>query len=192
MTVTTSDWGAREAPLVLSVPVDDLTAMDVLIRHVRADGPGDLVVVSPDSGFVKTARAYARRLKAPLAIADKRRVDHSERAEVLDLVGDVGGLNALLVDDFVISGHTLAETARCVMEHGARSVHAAVTHAVFSATAAQVIDRSPIASLVVTDSVEGHPAPLPSRCRVVSVAPLLAEAVRRIHERESISVLFDS
>ena len=119
-------------------------------------------------------------------------IDHSERAEVLDLVGDVGGLNALQVDDFVITGHTLAETARCVMEPGARSVHAAVTHAVFSAAAAQVIDRSPIASLVVTDSVEGHPARLPSRCRVVSVAPLVAEAIRRTHVRESSSVLFDT
>ena len=190
--VITLDLHSPQIQGFFSVPVDDLTAMDVLSRALRAQGLRDLVVVSPDSGFVKKARAYARRLGAPLAIADKRRPDHTERAEVLELIGDVRGLDAVLVDDFVISGHTLAEAARCVLERGARSVHAAVTHGVFSRAAAGVIDGSALASLTVTDSVEAHPAPLPSRCRVVSVAPLLAEAIRRVHLRESISVLFGS
>lgn len=188
--VVTLDLHAPQIQGFFRIPVDDLTAIDVLGLEVRSQVPRDLVVVSPDSGFVKRARAYARRLGATLAIADKQRYDHSESAEVLDLVGDVRGRDALLVDDFVISGHTLAETARFVMERGARSVRAAVTHGVFSAAAADVVDGSPLESLVVTDSVEGHPSAPPSRCRVVSVAPLLAEAIRRIHLRESISVLF--
>lgn len=190
--VITLDLHSPQIQGFFSMPVDDLTAVEVLSQEIVTEGLHDLVVVSPDSGFVKKARAYARRLSAPLAIADKRRPDHTERAEVLDLVGDVRGRDALLVDDFVISGHTLAEAARCVMERGARSVRAAVTHPVFSIDAAEVIDGSPLASLLVTDSVEGHPATWPTSCRVVSVAPLLAEAIGRVHRRQSISVKFQT
>jgi ribose-phosphate pyrophosphokinase len=170
-------------------PVDELRAVGAMCDVIRRWAPSDLTVVSPDSGFVKRARDYAARLDAPLAIADKRRTGHQERAEVLDVIGEVRGRNALIVDDFVISGHTLVQTARKLVEKGAVSVMAAVTHGVFSTEAREVLEASPIEQLLVTDSVEGHPWPLPRIVRTVSVAPLFAEAIGRAHRGESISVL---
>jgi ribose-phosphate pyrophosphokinase len=173
-------------------PADELRAVGVMCDAIRQWAPAELTIVSPDSGFVKRARDYAARLDAPLAIADKRRTGHQERAEVLDVIGEVRGRNALIVDDFVISGRTLVETARKLVEKGARSVMAAVTHGVFSSVAREVLGASPIEQLLVTDSVEGHPWPLPRTVRTVSVAPLLADAVERAHRGESISVLSEA
>ncbi len=173
-----------------SCPADELRALPVLTEEIASGRhTAGLVVVSPDSGFVKRARDFAQRLGAPLAVADKRRTGHGERAEVLDLIGDVEGRDAVIVDDFVISGRTLAEAAEKLVERGARSVSAAVTHGVFSAVAARVLEESPIQELLVTDSVEGHPWRLPANTRVVSVAPLLAEAIGRAHAGESLSAL---
>jgi ribose-phosphate pyrophosphokinase len=173
-------------------PVDELHAVGVMCDLIRRWAPSDLTVVSPDSGFVKRARDYAARLDAPLAIADKRHAGHQERAEVLDVIGEVRGRSALVVDDFVISGHTLAQTARKLVEKGALSVIAAVTHGVFSTEARAVLEASPIEQLLVTDSVEGHPWPLPNIVRTVSVAPLFAEAIGRAHRGESISMLSEA
>jgi ribose-phosphate pyrophosphokinase len=170
-------------------PADELRAVGVMCDVIRRWAPSDLTVVSPDSGYVKRARDYAARLDAPLAIADKRRTGHQERAEVSDVIGEVRGRNALIVDDFVISGRTLVQTARKLVEKGALSVMAAVTHGVFSPEAREVLEASPIEQLLVTDSVEGHPWPLPRTVRTVSVAPLFAEAISRAHRGESISVL---
>ncbi|HUZ88597.1 MAG TPA: ribose-phosphate diphosphokinase [Candidatus Acidoferrales bacterium] len=170
-------------------PLDELTAMDVLCADARAMRISDLVVVSPDSGFVKKARDFAVQLGAPLAITDKRRIGDDERAEALDVIGDVENRNALIVDDFVISGRTLVETATKLLERGAASVRAAVSHGVFSKAAREVLQSSPIKDLVVTDSVEGHPWTVPSNVRTVSVAPLFAEAIRRSHSRESLGAL---
>ncbi|HEY8840679.1 MAG TPA: ribose-phosphate diphosphokinase [Candidatus Dormibacteraeota bacterium] len=170
-------------------PADELRAVGVMCDVIRRWAPSDLTVVSPDSGYVKRARDYAARLDAPLAIADKRRTSHQERAEVSDVIGEVRGRNALIVDDFVISGRTLVQTARKLVEKGALSVMAAVTHGVFSPEAREVLEASPIEQLLVTDSVEGHPWPLPRTVRTVSVAPLFAEAISRAHRGESISVL---
>ena len=172
------------------IPVDDLYAMPVLCDAVEAKGLGDLVVVAPDTGFAKKARQWSRRLRAPLAIADKQRVDHSESAEVVELIGSVEGRAALIVDDFTISGGTLAEAARVLVERGATSVHAAVTHGLLAGPAIQRIDDSPIEVLFMTDSVETQPVELSPKIETVSVAGLLGEAIRRIARRESISVLF--
>lgn len=174
------------------IPVDDLYALPVLADAVTALGLADLVVVSPDAGFAKKARQYAKRLGAPLAIADKERVDHSETARVVDLIGEVDGRNALVVDDFTTSAGTLVHVAECLMERGARSVHAAVSHGVFAGDSMKRLDDSPIVRLLTTDSVENHPVELSAKVRTVSVAPLFAEAIRRIHQRESVSVLFAS
>src|SRR5690606_16710605 len=138
----------------------------------------------------KKARQFARRLGASLAIADKERIDHTESPHVIDLIGDVAGRDALIVDDFTISAGTLAEVAQCLVDRGARSVHAAVTHGVFAGKAMQRLEESPIQRLLVTDTVENQPVPLSGRVQVVSVVPLLAEAIRRIAQRESLSVLF--
>jgi ribose-phosphate pyrophosphokinase len=166
------------------IPVDDLHARFILCDAIRAEGLSEVVVVSPDAGFAKKARMFASRLGASLAIGDKVRADHDERATVTDVIGEVAGRNAVLVDDFTISAATLVEA------RGARSVMAAVTHGVFAEASMRRLDESPIRRLIVTDTVETQPTELSAKVRVVSVAPLFAEAIRRIHHRESISGLF--
>jgi ribose-phosphate pyrophosphokinase len=133
---------------------------------------------------------FASRLGAPLAIADKIRSNHGERATVVDVIGEVAGRNVVLVDDFTISAGTLVEAAEQLVDRGARSIVAAVTHGVFAEGSMRRLDASPIRRLITTDTVETQPEPFSSKVRVVSVAPLFAEAIRRIHHRQSISVLF--
>jgi len=147
-------------------------------------------VVSPDTGFVKHARKYASFLGTSIAIADKQRKAHDERAEILEIIGEVQGKTALIVDDFTISAGTLANAATALVERGAKAVYAAVSHGVFSEGSMERIDASPIQHLLVTDSIETQPVTFSPKIEVVSVAPLFGEAIRRIHNRESISVLF--
>jgi ribose-phosphate pyrophosphokinase len=189
--VVTLDLHAPQVQGFFRVPVDDLYAAPVLCEAVQSKALDDLVVVAPDAGFAKRGRRYARRLGAPLAIADKERTDHTESAQVVDLIGEVEGRTALIVDDFTISAGTLADAARVLVERGAASVYAAVSHGVFTGTAIERIEASPIERLFVTDSVENQPVELSDRIEVVSVAGLFGEAIRRISRRESISVLFD-
>lgn len=188
--VVTMDLHAPQIQGFFGIPVDDLYALPVLGDAVVGLGLEDLVVVSPDAGFAKRARRFARRLGARLAIADKERIDHTEAAQVVDLIGEVADRHALIVDDFTISAGTLVEVAECLVEHGARSVHAAVTHGVFTDKSMPRLDASPITRLLVTDTVENQPVELSEKVQVVSVAPLLAEAIRRIDRRESLSILF--
>jgi ribose-phosphate pyrophosphokinase len=188
--VVTLDLHAPQVQGFFKVPVDDLYAMPVLCDVIASKALPDLVVVAPDAGFAKKARQWSERLAAPLAIADKRRVDHSETAEVVELIGSVEGCTALIVDDFTISGGTLADAARVLVERGASSVYAAVSHGLLAGDAMDRIDRSPIKTLFMTDSVETQPVTLSSKVEVVSVAGLLGEAIRRIANRESVSVLF--
>jgi ribose-phosphate pyrophosphokinase len=188
--VVTVDLHAPQIQGFFGIPVDDLYALPVLGDAIAGLGLDDLVVVSPDAGFAKKARQYARRLGAPLAIADKERIDHTEAAQVVDLIGDVAGRHALIVDDFTISAGTLVEVAECLVDRGARSVHAAVTHGVFTEKSMPQLEASPITRLLVTDTVENQPVDLSEKVQVVSVAPLLAEAIRRIDRRESLSILF--
>lgn len=189
--VITMDLHAPQIQGFFTLPVDDLYALPVLAEAIGRSG-GDLVVVSPDAGFAKQARKYATRLKAPLAIADKERVDHTEAARIIDLIGDVKGRDALIVDDFTITAGTLTEVAECLMDRGARTVRAAVTHGVFTGRSMERLNESPISRLYVTDTVENQPVTLSPKIEKVSVAPLFAEAIARIHKRESISVLFES
>ena len=149
------------------------------------------MVVSPDSGYAKMARRYASRLGAGFALADKARPGHGEEVEILDLIGDVSGRDAVLVDDFIATAGTLIEAAEELLERVARSVWAAATHGLFSGDAAERLTASPIERVIVTDTVETQPVPLGPKVEVVSVAPLFAEAIRRIHARESVSVLFE-
>jgi ribose-phosphate pyrophosphokinase len=187
--VVTMDLHAPQIQGFFTLPVDDLYALPLLVEAI---GPaGDLVVVSPDVGFAKQARKYATRLGAPLAIADKERVDHSEAARVVDLIGDVEGRDAVIVDDFTITAGTLTEVAEALVDRGARSVRAVVTHGVFTGKSMHRLDASPISRLYVTDTVENQPVTLSGKVQTVSVAPLFAEAIGRIHRRESISVLFE-
>ena len=172
------------------IPVDDLSALPTLCKAIQKKNISDLVVVSPDTGFVKRARRYARLLDRPISIADKERIGHDEQVEVLEIIGDVNGKTALLVDDFAISAGTLTVAAEKLMERGAKTVYAMVSHGVFSKGANRKIDKSAIQTLIITDSIETQPEEFSSKIEVVSVAPLLGEAIQRIHNRESISILF--
>lgn len=188
--LVTLDLHAPQIQGFFRIPVDDLYALPVLCKAIRAKSLSNLVVVSPDAGFAKKARLFATALEARLVIADKERSGHDEKAEIVEIIGDVSGRTALVVDDFSISGGTLCEVANELIARGAESVHAALSHGVFGVGAIERIEKSPIASLVMTDSVETQPEALGSKVVVASVAPLLGEAIKRIHSRESISVLF--
>ena len=189
--VVTLDLHAPQLQGFFRIPVDDLYARPVLCDAIATQGLRDLVVVAPDAGYAKKARQWANRLNAPTAIADKRRTAHDETAEILEVLGSVEGKTALIVDDFTISGGTLVDAARALIDRGAVSVYAAVSHGLLAGDASERLDDSPIEKLFITDSVETQPATLSAKVEVVSVAPLFGEAIRRIASRESISVLFD-
>ena len=188
--VVTMDLHAAQIQGFFRVPVDDLYALPVLCTAVEQMDLQDLIVVAPDAGFVKQARKYADYLRTGMAIGDKERSGHDERAEVLHIIGEVEGKTALVVDDFTISGGTLVDVAQKLAERGASRVFAAVSHGVFTGEAMQRIDASPLEKVLVTDSVETQPVALGEKIEVVSVAPLFGEAIRRIYNKESISGLF--
>jgi ribose-phosphate pyrophosphokinase len=188
--VVTMDLHAPQIQGFFKVPVDDLYALPVFCDALEKLDLGEAVVVSPDPGFAKKARLFARALDAPLAIADKQRLDHSGTMVINEIIGEVGGRTALIVDDFAVAGGTLVMVCEKLLERGAREVYAAVTHGVFTQECMKRLDDCPIRRLLVTDTIETQPVELSSKVEVVSVAPLFAEAIRRIHSRESISVLF--
>jgi ribose-phosphate pyrophosphokinase len=188
--MVTLDLHAPQIQGFFRVPVDDLYAMPYLCRAIESTKLSDPVVVSPDAGFAKRARRFAQRLGAPLALADKIREGHGETAELVEIIGEVADRDAVVVDDFTITAGTLVEAAEQLVARGARSVTAVVTHGVFVEESMERLDRSPIERLIVTDSIETQPVELSKKVTVISVAPLFAEAIRRIHRRESISVLF--
>jgi ribose-phosphate pyrophosphokinase len=171
------------------IPFDHLYAAPVLIEHFTEKKIKDLVVVAPDVGGVKMARAYAKRLGADLALTDKRR-PKPDAVEIMNIIGDVEGKNAVLFDDVVTTASTLCQAAAAIRAAGAREIYAGVTHGVLSGSAHERIAASPIKELVVTDTVCQEQRALPSKVTVLSVAPLLGEAVQRIHEERSLSSLF--
>ena len=189
--VVTMDLHAPQLQGFFHVPVDDLYAMPILCDAITAKGLPDVVVVAPDAGFAKRARSYAKRLGVPYAIADKERTDHTEAAHVLDLIGDVEGRTAVIVDDFSISAGSLADAARIASDRGAARVYAMVSHGLLTEKGLERLEDSPIERLFITDTVETHPVALPEKVEVISVAALFGEAVRRIHRKESISILFE-
>lgn len=150
----------------------------------------DVVLVSPDVGFAKQARRYAANLGVPIAIAYKERTSHDEKAAIMQIIGNVTGKTAVVVDDFVTSGGTLASVSAKLMEEGATAVYAAVTHGVLTEGAVERLEKSPIKRLFITDTVEHQPVQFTSKIEVVSVAPIFGEAIKRIHNRESISEMF--
>src|SRR2546425_10193446 len=188
--VVTLDLHAPQIQGFFRIPVDDLYAMPYLCAAIERADLRDPVVVSPDAGFAKRARRFAQHLGAPLAIADKVRRGHGETAELVEIIGEVADRDAVVVDDFTISAGTLVAAAEQLVARGARSVTAVVTHGVFAEGSMERLDRSPIERLIVTDSIETQPVELSEKVTLVSVAPLFAEAIGRIHRRESISVLF--
>jgi ribose-phosphate pyrophosphokinase len=188
--VLTLDLHAAQIQGFFDIPVDHLFATPVLIEHFRTGGTPDMTVVSPDAGGVERARAFAKRLNSPLAIIDKRR-EEANVAEVMNVVGEVKGRNCLLVDDLIDTAGTLVKGAEALLEKGAASVSACATHAVLSGPAVSRIEESCLKEVVVTNSIPlSQEARKSSRIKSLSVAKLLAEAIRSIHEETSVSVLF--
>jgi len=187
------DLHAGQIQGFFDIPTDNLYAAPVIGADIQARyGENDLMVVSPDVGGVVRARALAKRLdNAPLAIVDKRRERPGE-SEVMNIIGDVKDRNCILVDDIVDSGGTLCNAAEALMGAGARSVAAYITHGVLSGGAVARIDKSVLKELVITDSILPSDAAKDSqRIRILTVAPLVGEAVRRIADESSVSSLFD-
>ncbi len=184
------DLHAGQIQGFFNIPVDNLYASPILLEAIKARRDGDVAIISPDAGGVERARAYAKRLGARLAIIDKRR-DGPNIAEVMHIVGDVENHACVIVDDIVDTAGTLVEAAVALERAGARRVDAAVTHPVLSGPAIKRIEESPLRELVVTDTI-----PLRTDARdcnklvVASTAGQLAEAIRRIHNEESVSSLF--
>ena len=189
--VVTMDLHAPQIQGFFRVPVDNLYALPALCDRIRAEKLEDCIVLSPDIGFAKQARKYASNLSTTVAIAEKQRVAHDEKAEVLEIIGHVEGRTVVVVDDFTISAGTLTNVADRLIERGAKQVYAMVAHGVLSEGSVERIDASPIKKLFITDTVENQPVEFSDKIETVSVAPLFGEAIKRIHNRESISAMFD-
>jgi ribose-phosphate pyrophosphokinase len=173
-----------------NIPVDHLFAAPVLLDAIREMGLADLVIVSPDVGGVARARAIGKRLDASLAVIDKRRSGPNE-TEVLNVVGDVEGKNVLILDDIIDTAGTLVQAEAALRDHGAKRTFAAAVHAVFSGPARQRIEDSELETLFVTNTIPLEPSMREcQKIRTLSVAPLLGEAIQRIHQGSSVSSLF--
>ncbi len=191
--VLTMDLHAAQIQGFFDIPVDNLYAAPIFALDVAHHFKGrmdEIMVVSPDTGGVARARDIAQRIGAPLAIVDKRRDGDDDQAVATHLIGEVEGRDALLIDDEISTGGTILEASRFVLERGARSVAAAAVHAVFAADAPKRLAESALESVLVSDSVPIPEAKRFDRLEIVSIAPLLANAIRAIHDGESISALF--
>jgi len=186
----TIDLHAAQIQGFYDIPVDHLYAAPLLIEAIRRKDFAKLTIVSPDAGGVERARAFAKRLKAHLAIMDKRRPE-ANRAEIMHVIGDVEGRDCVIVDDIVDTAGTLVKSAEALVQHGARTVCAAGVHPVLSGPAIERIASSTVQKLMVTDTLPLRPEAVEcSKIEQLSLAVLLGEAIRRIHEGASVSSLF--
>jgi ribose-phosphate pyrophosphokinase len=190
--VLTLDLHSPQIHGFFRIPVDHLTATVVLCNHLRERGLAGWVLVAPDAGEVKDAGRFAKILDIPLAIIDKRRSGDDENARAERVIGEVAGKQTLIVDDEVATAGTLAEAVKILEAHGAVGVTAAIVHPVLSGQAAERVRRSNLKRLVVTDSIPIPKDRLCDKITVLSVAPLLGEAIQRIHDGRSLSSLFSS
>jgi len=188
--VLTIDLHAAQIQGFFDIPVDHLYAAPVLIEAIRRKNLENLVLVSPDAGGVERARAFAKRLHVDLAIMDKRRPE-ANKAEIMNVIGSVEGCDCVIVDDIIDTAGTLVGSAEALMDRGARSVHAAGVHPVFSGPAIERISASSIETVMVTDTLAlREDAVQCPKVEQLSLAVLLGEAIRRIHEGASVSSLF--
>jgi ribose-phosphate pyrophosphokinase len=187
----TVDLHAGQIQGFFNIPVDELTALSILSGYFKEKRIPNLTVVATDVGGAKGARRMADRLDAPLAIVEKRRVANDERVEALTIIGDVEGRAVLIVDDEVLTGSTLVATADVVIEHGATAVYACATHPILSGPAMRLIEASPIKEIVFTDTIPIPPEKKLPNMTVLTVAPLLGEAIHRIHTGSSVGALFN-
>ena len=185
----TMDLHAGQIQGFYNIPVDHLFPMPIFLDHIRKMDIDNMMVISPDAGGVEKARAYAKRLGTSLAIIDKRRVAENE-AEVMHIVGDVKGKNVIIIDDMIDTAGTLVRATEALVREGARRIFTAATHAVLSGPAVQRINDSAFESVLVTNTILLPEEKCVPKIKVVSVAGLLGEAVKSIHEETSVSKLF--
>ncbi len=188
--VLTMDLHAGQIQGFFDIPLDHLFAVKVFGQYLRRKKLKSIVVVSPDVGGIKVARAYAKRFKAGLAVVDKRR-NTPESTEVMHILGEVKGKTCLLVDDLIATGSSLVEAANALDRAGATAVYACVTHPILTGTARSDIASSCLKELIVTNTIPLDRSKPHAKISVLSVAPLLSEAIQRIHYEQSISTLFD-
>ncbi|WP_373232011.1 ribose-phosphate diphosphokinase [Cohnella sp.] len=188
--VIAMDLHAMQIQGFFDIPVDHLLGVPILGDYFHEKGLLAPVVVSPDHGGVVRARRLADTLQAPLAIIDKRRPEPGV-VEVMNIIGDVSGRNAILIDDIIDTAGTIVLAANALKEAGALDIYACCTHPVLSGPAIERLEASPIMEIVVTDTIPIHDATSISKLKVLSVAPLMGEAIIRIHEQQSLSKLFE-
>ena len=189
--VLTMDLHSPQIQGFFSIPADQLTGVPALCARLKKDDLSNTVVVAADVGEAKDAGRFAKRLELPLALIDKRRYGDDEMADAVTMVGEVRGKRALLVDDEISTAGTVVGAAKTLLEHGAKDVSVAVVHPVFSGPAVERLRASPIFEVVVTDSIPLPPAKQDPRFKVLTIAPLIAESISRVHDGRSISELFD-
>lgn len=187
--VLTMDLHADQIQGFFDIPLDHLFSAPVFIRYLKNLKLKNMVIVTPDVGGIKRARAFATRLGADLAIVDKRRVN-SVDAEVLHLIGDVKDKTAIIVDDMIATAGSLGEAAKICRDYGAKEIYATAAHGVLSGPAIERIHKADLKELLVTDSIPLTEKKLNQKIKVLTVSELLGEAIRRIHENESVSSLF--
>jgi ribose-phosphate pyrophosphokinase len=187
----TVDLHAGQIQGFFNIPVDELSAVPMLARFYLDRDIKDLVVVATDVGDAKRARATANILEAPIAIVEKQRLGNEDRVEAVNLIGEVDGKTALIVDDEVTSGGTVVATAEALREHGAGDIYCCVTHPVLSGNAADIIEASPVKELVVTDTLDVPAEKMGPNTKILSVADLLGEAIHRIHSGLSVGAMFE-
>ena len=187
----TVDLHAGQIQGFFNIPVDELTAVPLLVDYFKEKGLDDLVVVAIDIGISKRARDVAERLDAPLAIVEKRRDGNKAIAESLNVIGDVRGKNVLTFDDEIDTGGSTIAAVNALLDRGAKKVFSCVTHPILSGVASDRIENSTIQELVITDTVPSSGKRLNGKIKVLSVAPLLGEAIRRIHQGQSVGALFE-
>jgi len=188
----TMDLHSAQIQGFFDIPFDHLFASPVFVDFVKTTFPRDVVVVAPDIGSVKMARAYATRLEVPLALIDKRRTRHDE-IDVMNVIGDVDGKNVVIFDDIISTGGTLVKAAHALRERGAQEIMACITHAVLADSVFDKLNNSDISALAVTNTIHQDSARIAARSNkihILSVARILGEAIHRIHQEESLSSLF--
>ena len=188
--VVTMDLHSAQVQGFFRKPVDHLYAANIFCDYIKSMNLSDYVIVSPDEGFAKNARYYSNKLGVPLAIGNKQRLFHDEKAEIMGLAGNVENKTAIVVDDFTISCGTLAEIAATLKNKGAKSIYAFVSHALLSGKGISVLNASPINRLITTDTIYNPNITENEKIAVLSVADLFAKAIKIIHEKESLNELF--
>jgi len=188
--ILTVDLHAGQIQGFFDIPMDHLYAVNIFVKHIKKIKLKDIVIVSSDVGGIKMARAYAKKFEAPLAIVDKRRIS-GEDTEAMNILGDIKGKNLIIVDDLVATASSLVEAASALKKQGGKEIYAAITHPVLSGPAIKRINDSVIKKLFVTNTIPVENGKKHKKIEVLSIAPLLAEAIKRIHNEESVSCLFN-